>query len=118
MTNEMKNISALNLFKNSLLKKTAYGKEGFMLEGMVSYTALNKTVTELLEIYIIIGGYEPMIKLDIYSKGRIIKSDKFHLDLNPKYDDMSFTFYNGQMIIEGKNSHKIGDYKIIIEEYI
>lgn len=117
MTHEMKNIAELNSFKSNLSRKSGYGHDGFMFEGLVTYNALNKTVTEILEVYLIIGGYEPMVKLDIYSKGRIINSEKFHLDLNPKYDNISFIYNNGQLTIEGRNSPKIGNYRITIEEH-
>jgi hypothetical protein len=116
MTHEMKNIMELNSFKNNLLTKADYGQDGFVIEGIVTYYAINKTVTEILNVYLIIGGYEPMIKLDIYSKGKIITSDKYHLDFNPKYDNIKFKYDNGQIIIEGKNSPKIGNYKVTIEE--
>lgn len=116
MTHEMKNIMELNAFKDSLLSKADYGQDGFVIDGLVTYDAFNKTVTEILGVYLIIGGYEPMIKLDIYSKAKIITSDKYHLDLNPKYDNITFKYDRGQMIIEGKNSPKIGNYKVTIEE--
>lgn len=118
MNHLQKNINELIVFKNSLTKKTNYGQDGFVFEGLVTYHTLNKIESEILEVYLIIGGFEPLIKLDIYSKGIIIISEKYHLDLNPKYDNIIFKFDSPNMIIEGKNSPLIGNYKITIKEHL
>ena len=112
----MKNMVEISSFKSCLLNISEHGNDGFVFESFVTYEALNKTVTEILDVYLILGGYEPVINMDIYSKGRIITSDKYHLDLNPKFDSVTFTHTGKFLIIEGKNSPKIGNYKITFEE--
>ena len=116
MTNKMKNIIALNDFSESLLNKTEYGNDGYCFESLVTYEASNKTVTEILDIYLIIGGFEPMIKMDTYCLGKIITSEKYHLDLNPRFDNITFKYLNNKLIVDGSNSPKIGNYKITFEE--
>lgn len=112
----MKNIKALNSFKNRLYNKSRYGNDGYFFEGIVIYEAMNTTVSDIMDIYLIVGGYEPMIKMDIYSKGEIITSDKYHLDFNPRFENLNFKHIDNQLIIEGKNSPKIGNYKITFTE--
>jgi hypothetical protein len=115
MTHAQKNIIELVSFNSSITNKREHGFDGFIFEGFVTYEALSKTVTEILEVYLIISGYEPMVKLDINSRARIITSDTYHLDLNPRYDNIHFKHNNGALIINGSNSPKIGNYRVMIE---
>lgn len=112
----MKNIIALKNFSESLLNKIEYGNDGYSFKSLVTYETSNKTVTEILDVYLIIGGFEPMIKIDTYCLGEIITSEKYHLDLNPKFDNITFKHLNKKLIVEGRNSPKIGNYKIKFEE--
>lgn len=116
MTHEMKNIIELNSFKDYITSKSDSGNDGFIFEGFITYEALSEVVTEILEVYLVIGGFEPMIKLDIFSKGRITTSHKYHLDINPKYENIALKHNFDSLIIRGTNSPKLGDYKIIIKE--
>lgn len=101
MTHEMKNMMELNSFKDKLSQKKDFGRDGVIFKGLITYSSMNTTVTEILDVYLIIGGYTPMIKLDIYAKARIITSETYHLDLNPMYDNITFKFDSGKMIIIG-----------------
>ncbi len=118
MDKETLNNIAIQSFKESLENKAEYGNNGFQFQGLVEYEAHNKTITELLDVYLIIGGYEPMVRLDIYEKGRKITVDKFHFDFNPRYDNMTFEFVEKekQLVITGKNSPKLGRYQVKIKE--
>jgi hypothetical protein len=118
MNKETLNNIAIQSFKNSVVKKLEFGNDGFQFQGLVEYNAFNKTTTEVLDVYLIIGGYEPMVKLDIYEKGKIITLEKFHFDFNPRYNNMTFEFNenDNQLIITGKNSPKLGNYQVKIKE--
>lgn len=118
MENEVRNIIALNSFKDSLTKKKGYGNDGFIFRALVTYDAIGKIVTEILEVCLIIGGYEPMIKLDVAAEGRIIIDSKYHLDFNPKFNNITFKFDGKIIVVECRRSPKIGDYKVIIEEQL
>lgn len=118
MTHAMKNIIELGSFNSSIHNKREHGFDGFVFEGFVTYEASDKTVTEFLEVYLVIGGFEPMVKLDTNSRARIITSDNYHLDLNPKYDNIHFKHMNGALIINGNNSPKLGNYKVTIEAQV
>lgn len=118
MTLEMESIKALNDFKNSLKSKTALGRDSFKFKGLVTYTALDKEVTEILDVILVISGFQPEIKLDIDFKGKIIVSDIYHLDFNPRFENtlFKFDFEKNTIIIEGKNSPKLSNYKVTISE--
>ena len=116
---EIKSIQALNYFKEAVRDKKEYGYDGFTFEGLVTYFVRGTSVTEILEVALIVGGFEPMIKLDIYSKGRIITSAKYHLDFNPKFSQntkFSFDPKNSVFTITGTNSSKLGNYSLTIRE--
>lgn len=115
----MQSIMALNKFKNAIKNKSEYGNDGYKFEGLVTYSANGKIETEILEVALIIGGFEPMIRLDIDVKGRIITSAKYHLDFNPKFSrNTIFVFDESQNSIKivGTNSPKLGDYEVTISE--
>lgn len=119
MTSETKSIIALNEFKDCLESKREFGNDGFIFNGLITYDALRKKVVEVLDVYLIIGGYEPMVKLDINENGKKITDKIYHMDFNPKYyKDTIFKFDSSSkmLIIEGKSSPKIGDYKVEIKE--
>ena len=118
MDKETLNNIAIQSFKNSLENKSEFGNDGFQFKGLVEYEAHNKITSEILDVYLIIGGYEPMVRLDIYEKGKKITLDKFHFDFNPKFNNMTFEFLENekQLIISGKNSPKLGNYKVKIRE--
>jgi hypothetical protein len=82
---EMESIIALNNFKSNLKNPIEYGNDGFKFEGFVTYYVNEKVETEILQIALIIGGFEPMIKMDLDAKARILVSKKYHLDFNPKF---------------------------------
>ena len=118
MTEEMKSLMAMNTFKSTLLNKEEHG-EGFKFNGIVAYSTYGKTVTENLEVFLIVGGFEPMINLDIFELGNKITSEKYHMDFNPKFSSNTkfiFDEEENSLIIQGYNSPKIGDYKVIIKE--
>jgi len=118
MDTEMKSIGAMGDFRNNLKAKEEYGNDGCKFNGLVTYHALNEIFIEVLEVFLITSGYEPMVKLDINEKGEIIKSDKFHLDFNPKYSNtvISFDKKLNALKINGKNSPKLGNYELTIVE--
>ena len=118
MTQEMESIYALNSFKSILRNKKEWGNDSFRFEGLVTYSAFDKVVTEILEVELVIGGFEPMIKLDLDRKGRIITSVNYHLDFNPRFEKTTiFSFDEINTIkIEGKNSPKMGNYEVTIKE--
>lgn len=113
-----KSISALNQFKDSLNNKEEYGNDGFQFNGLVEYKVAGQTTIEVLEVILIIGGFEPMIKLDIYEKGIKITKDDFHLDFNSRFTNTEFDFNSAKpsIIITGKNSPKLGNYSVEITE--
>jgi|GEM_PF-1367613 len=116
---ESESIIALNEFKKGVIKKGDYGNDGCKFEGLVTYSVNGKVETEILEVVIITGGYEPMIKLDIDVKGRIITSAKYHLDFNPRFSKRTMFKFNkmdDSITIIGKNSPKLGDYEVKIIE--
>ncbi len=119
MDKETKNNIAMQEFKNSVQKISKFGDDGFQLQGLVEYEAFNKTTTEILDVYLIIGGYEPLVRLDIYEKGQKITLANFHFDFNPRYNNMTFEFdeSSSQLIISGTDSPKLGDYRVKIKEY-
>lgn len=65
------------------------------------------------------GGFEPTIKLDIYNKGEILTTAKYHLDFNPKFSQNTQFIFDSEkssITIKGKDSPKLGDYEVIIVE--
>lgn len=119
MDTEMKSIMALNQFKSAIVNKTEYGNDGYKFEGLVTYSAKGKVETEILEVALIVGGFEPTIKLDIDVKGRILTSAKYHLDFNPKFSQNTkfiFDELEKSITIIGANSPKLGDYEVTIVE--
>jgi hypothetical protein len=119
MDTEMQSVMSLNQFKSALKNKKEYGFDGYKFEGLVTYAAKGKIETEILEVALIVGGFEPMIKLDIDVKGRIITSAKYHLDFNPRFWQSTKFIFNeleNTIIIVGKNSPKLGDYEVTIVE--
>lgn len=111
-------IIALNQFKSSLSTKEKFGNDGFQFNGLVQYNVAGKTTIEVLEVILIVGGFEPMIKLDIYEKGIKITKDDFHLDFNSRFNNTEFVFdpVKQSIIITGKNSPKLGNYSVEITE--
>lgn len=111
-------IRALNEFKNNLKYKAEYGNDGFQFKGLVNYELNGKTVSEELDVVLIIGGYDPCVQLDVNENGRNITSDNFHMDFNPRFKNTEFQFNskNSSLIIIGKNSPKMGNYKLEILE--
>ena len=71
-----------------------------------------------MEVYLISTSDRPLIKLDIFSKARIITLKKFHLDIDPKYNNLTIKFEDGYLKIEGRDSSKIGSYVITIKEQV
>lgn len=121
MNEEDKSILALNRFKSALKDKEKYGNEGFKFKGLVVYNALGKEIIETLECVIIVGGYKPMFKINTDDKGKLIKENIYHLDFNPFYSQNTLFIYNDinrTFIIDGKNSPKLGNYKITVSEVI
>ena len=118
MDTEMKSIGAMVNFRDNLKVKEEYGNDGCKFNGLVTYYALNEIFNEELEVFLITSGYEPIVKLDIYEKGEIIKLDKFHLDFDPKYPNtiISFDKELNSLKINGKNSPKLGNYELTIVE--
>jgi hypothetical protein len=57
MTHAQINITELASFNSSVTNKKDHGVDGFIFEGFITYEALDRTVTEILEVYLIIGGY-------------------------------------------------------------
>ena len=114
---EMKNITALNSFRDSLTSKKEYGSNGYRFIGLVSYYASQNVVTENLDVFIIFGGYEPCIKLDIFEEGEIITGKGYHFEFYPKYKNIIFTFnqQSQSLSIEGESS-SFGNYKVVIIE--
>lgn len=114
-------IHALNTFKDGIKNLKGYGDDGFKFEGYIKYTVNGKVETERLEVYLIIGGYNPMVKLDIYEKGNVITLNKYHLDFDPEFWKNT-VFKNesnpNRLIIEGFNSPKLGNYTVEIEELV
>ncbi|MFD2938779.1 hypothetical protein [Flavobacterium notoginsengisoli] len=110
---------ALNQFKSAIKNKTEFGNDGYKFEGLVTYSAKGKIETEILDVVLIVGGFEPTIKLDIDFKGRILTSTKYHLDFNPKFSKNTlFVFDESKksITITGTNSPKLGDYEVTIVE--
>lgn len=110
---------ALNYFKSAINNKTEHGNDGYIFEGLVTYFVDGNPVTEILEVVLVVGGFEPMIKLDIYSKARIITSVKYHLDFNPKFSQstkFSFDTEDNILTITGTKSPKLGNYYLTIRE--
>jgi hypothetical protein len=118
MSHEMKSIIALNSFKEDILNLKEFGRDGFVFDGLVTYKVVGGIYSEILKVYLIIGGYEPMIKLDIHAEGRVIVSSKFHLDFNPAFSNTVFEYNNNRLLIIGRSSPKLGDYEVNIEEYL
>ena len=119
MDTEMQSIMALNQFKSVLNHSIEYGYDGVKFEGFVTYSAKGKVETEILEVALIIGGFEPAIKLDIDAKSRKITSAKYHLDFNPKFSKSTKFIFNNvenSITILGLNSPKLGDYEVTIVE--
>lgn len=119
MDTEMQSVIALNQFKSAIKNKIEYGYDGYKFEGLVTYSAKGKVETEILEVALIVGGFEPTIKLDIDVKGRIITSAKYHLDFNPRFSKSTKFIFNkleNSITIIGKNSPKLGDYEVTIVE--
>ena len=115
----MESIMALNEFKSAVINKTDYGNDGYKFEGLVTYYTNGKVETEVLEVALIIGGYEPMIKLDIDANARIITSAKYHLDFNPKFwrnTTFEFNKTENSIKIVGVNSPKLGNFEVTITE--
>ena len=115
----MKSIMALNQFKSAIVNKTEYGNDGYKFEGLVTYSAKGKVETEILEVALIVGGFEPTIKLDIDVKGRILTSAKYHLDFNPKFwrnTTFEFNKTENSIKIVGVNSPKLGNFEVTITE--
>ena len=112
----MKNSIALNDLKDSIIVKEKYGKNGYKFRGFITYFAFGKVFTEILDVFLLLGDYEPTLNLDMGENGDIIKSDKFHLDFNIKFNTMIYS--NNLFTIEGKKSPKMGDYKVTISEHI
>ena len=54
-------------------------------------------------------------KLDIFEKGAIITSKKFHVDFNTRFNVFTFDKINHKLIIEGE-SEKLGSYKLELQE--
>jgi hypothetical protein len=109
----------LNEFKSALKNKRDFGNDGHKFEGLVTYYTNGKIETEILEIALITGGYEPVIRLDIDLKGRIITSEKYHLDFNPKFwKNTKFEFDKAKNLIKivGINSPKLGNFEVTISE--
>ena len=111
-------IIALNQFKSSLNNKEKFGNDGFQFNGLVEYNVAGKTTIEVLEVILIVAGFEPMIKIDIYEKGIKITKDDFHLDFNSRFNNTEFDFdpVKQSIIITGKNSPKLGNYSVEIRE--
>ncbi len=119
MNTEINSIMALNQFKSAIVNKKEYGNDGYEFEGLVTYYANGKIETEILEVILILGGFEPLIKLDVYSKGRILTNEKYHLDFYPKFfPNTQFVFneLEKSITIIGKNSPKLGSYEVTIVE--
>ncbi len=119
MTDEDKSILALNQFKSALKRKEKYGNEGFKFKGIVVYDALGKSITENLECVIIVGGFQPVFKINTDDSGVLITEDIYHLDFNPFYSKNTSFSYNDSdetFIINGIDSPKIGNYKVTISE--
>ena len=113
-----KSIRALNQFKSSLKNKEEYGSDGFQFNGLVKFNVGGIITSEVLEVILIIGGFNPMIKLDIYEKGEYITEDNFHLDFNSRFNGTDFDFNSKKpsIIITGKNSPKLGNFTVEITE--
>ncbi|WP_027395790.1 hypothetical protein [Aquimarina latercula] len=119
MDQETKSNIALNQLRNKLTNIEDFGDDGYKARCKVTYTVRGKSDTEILEVYLIVGGFEPMIKLDIYELGEIITIDKYHMDFNPRFsNNTKFSYDNdsGILTIDGKNSPKIGNFTVEIEE--
>jgi hypothetical protein len=114
----LESIRALNKFKDCLNNEEEYGNDGVQFNGIIEYNVAGKITTEVLEVILIIGGYTPMVKLDIYEKGTKITKDNFHLDLDPSFTNTNFEFDETKesLIITGKNSPKLGNYTVEIRE--
>jgi hypothetical protein len=112
------NIRELTSFNGSLGRKREFGVDGFIFNGLVTYETQNNTVVEILDVWLIVGGYEPMIRLDINSKRKRITSSEYHLDLIPRFDNITFEPIGNKLMVEVRGSPKLGNYKVTIEEYI
>lgn len=115
----MSNISAINKLKSALKNKWEYGNDGFEFRGLITYTSKGKTVTEILQTILIIGGYEPLVRIDSKEEGEIITSDDYHMDFNPKFFKTStfeFDYSTEILTIKGSSPKMGGDYFVEIQE--
>ena|ERR1700741_1456281 len=119
MDKELKNNIEIGSLKNVLSKKLRHGNDGVKFVGEIIYKAYNTVFVETLDVYLI-GGFTPMVRLDLDEKGKIITSAKFHLDFKSNHQDTTFSFNKSEQIlkIEGINSPKLGSYEVLIKEAI
>ena len=94
MDQETNNNIDLNELRNSLSNIVSFGDDGYKARCKVTYVAIGKTETEILDVFLIVGGYEPMIRFDIYEEGEIITLDKYHMDFNPKFSKKTLDFHS------------------------
>ena len=116
---EMSNVMAINKLKSALKNKEEYGNDGYEFRSLITYKSKGKTVTEILQTVLIIGGYEPLVRIDSQEEGEIITSDKYHMDFNPKFFKTStFEFDSSAdvLTIKGNSPKMGGDYTVEIQE--
>lgn len=114
----MKSISAMNSFRNTVHNIEPHGHD-YKTKCKVTYNAFGKSQTEILEVFILVSGYEPTIRLDIFEKGRVITSKLYHMDFNPAFSDNTKFLFDTEsrtLVIEGTNSPRLGNYSVLIEE--
>lgn len=119
MDQEMKSLRALSTFRDNINQIEKFSGDGYIAKCKVTYKTSTKTESEILDVFLIIGGYTPMIKLDMRVLGKIITVDNYHMDFDPQFSKSTTFSFDPQtktLIIEGKNSPKIGNYTVEIVE--
>lgn len=114
--NENLNIQAIHSFKNSLQNYEEYGFLGFKQKCLITYSSkFFDTKEEILMVYFIVNGANPAIKIDVENNAKILISDFYHLDFEPKFSNtIRFNNRLNALKINGK-SNKMGEYQLIIK---
>lgn len=114
--NENLNIRAIHQFKNSLSNYEYYGSVGFTKICLISYKSqFLKNKNEILNVSFVVNGANPAINIDVENVAKTITSDTYHLDFEPKYENIiRFNENDNTLEINGK-SPKMGEYSLTIK---
>ena len=117
MDNESLNIDAIHSCKNLWDNFEEYGSVGLKTKVNVEYSSDSRqTVNNILEIVLIVNGYNPEVQLNNLSTSSLITRENYHLDFKARFDNkIRFDEKNSCLIITGQSS-KMGNYKIIITQ--